>query len=157
MCKQIHHLLKQYYFNYYKNSVQFSHAQLSATTWTAARQSFLSITNFLSLLKFMSITLVMPSNHLILCGPLLVLPSSFPSIQIFCNESVFYIRWPEGCIFSFSISLSNEYSGLISSGLSGMITWQPNGLSRVFSNTTVQKHQCFRVQPSLWSNSHIHT
>ena len=127
------------------------------TTWTTACQSSLSITNLRSLLKFMSITLVMPSNHLILCGPLLLLPSIFPSIKIFCSELVFYIRWAKGCIFSYSINLFNEYSGLISSGLSGLISLQPSGLSRVLSNTTVQKYQFFSAQLALWSNSYIHT
>ena len=84
----------------------------SASPWTAARQTSLSITNSWSLLKLMSITLVMPSNHLILCCPLLLPPSIFPSIRVFSNESVFRIRWPK--YFSFSISPSNEYSGLTS-------------------------------------------
>ena len=84
------------------------------TPWTAACQAFLSITNSQSLLKLMSIELVMPSNHLILCCPLLLLPSIFPSIRVFSNESVLHIRWPKYWSFSFSISPSNEYSGLIS-------------------------------------------
>ena len=91
-----------------------SHVWLFATPWTAARQASLSITNSQSLLKLMSIELVMPSNHLILCRPLLLLPSTFPSIRVFSNESVLSIRWPKYWSFSFSISLSNEYSGLIS-------------------------------------------
>ena len=96
------------------SSVQsLSHIQLFATPWTAAHQAFLSITNSRSLLKFMSIQLVMPSNHLILCRPLL-LPSIFPSIRVFSNESVLHIRWPKYWSFNFSISPSNEYSGLIS-------------------------------------------
>ena len=84
------------------------------TPWTAAHQDSLSITNSRSLLKFMSIDLVMPSNHLILCHPLLLLPSIFPSIRVFSSESVLHIRWPKYWSFSFSISPSNEYSGLIS-------------------------------------------
>ena len=91
-----------------------SHVQLFATPWTASRQASLSITNFQGLLKLMSIELVMPSNHLILCHPLLLLPSIFPSIRVFSNESVLRIRWPKCWSFSFSISPSNEYSGLIS-------------------------------------------
>ena len=87
---------------------------LFATPWTAAHQASLSITNSWSLLKFMSIELVMPSNHLILCHPLLLLPSVFPSIKVFSNESVLRIRWPKYWSISFSISPSNEYSGLIS-------------------------------------------
>ena len=84
------------------------------TPWTAACQAFPSITSSQSLLKPMSIESVMPSNHLILCCPLLLLPSVFPSIRVFYNESVFYIRWPKYWSFSFSISPSNEYSGLTS-------------------------------------------
>ena len=98
--------------------VQFSSVQslncvqLFATTWTAAYQSSLSITNSQSLLKLISIESVMPSNHLILYHPLLLLPSIFPSIRVFSNESVLHIRWPKYWSFSFSISPSNEYSGL---------------------------------------------
>ena len=84
------------------------------TPWTAACQASLSITNSRSLLKLMSIELVMPSNRVILCHPLLLLPSMFPSIRVFSNESVLHIRWPNYWNFSFSISPSNEYSGLIS-------------------------------------------
>ena len=88
--------------------------QLFATLWTAARQASLSITNFRSLLKLMSIELVMPSNHLILWHTLLLLPSIFPSIRVFSNDSLLHIRWSEYWSFSFSISPSKEYSGLIS-------------------------------------------
>ena len=96
------------------SSIQsLSPVQLFVTSWTAARQASLSITNSWSLLKLMSIESVMPSNHLILCHPLLP-PSIFPSIRVFSNESAFRIRWPKFWRFSFSISPSNEYSGLIS-------------------------------------------
>ena len=91
-----------------------SHVQLFVTPWTAAHQASLSITNSQSLLKLVSIALVMPSNRLILCHPLLLLPSIFPSIRVFSNESVLRIRWPKYWSFSFSINPSNEYSGLIS-------------------------------------------
>ena len=84
------------------------------TPWTAACQASLSITNFRSLLKLMSIESVMPSDHLILCHPLLLLPSIFPSIRVFSNKSVLHIRWPKYWSFSFNMSPSNEYSGLIS-------------------------------------------
>ena len=95
------------------SSVQsLSHVQVFETAWTAARQATLSITNSWTLLKLMFIQSVMPSNHLILCCPLLLLPSFSPSIRVFSNESVLYIRCPK--YWSFSISLSNEYSGLIS-------------------------------------------
>ena len=86
---------------------------LFRSPWTAAQRASLSFTNSWSLLKFMSIESVIPSHHLILCGPLLLPPSIFPSIRVFSNESVFRIRWPECWSFSFSISPSNEYSGLI--------------------------------------------
>ena len=96
-------------------SVQlFSCVWLFVTPWTAACQASLSITNSQSLLKFMSIELVMPSSHLILCRPLLPMPSIFPSIRVFSNESVLCIRWPKYWSFNFSISPSSEYSGLIS-------------------------------------------
>ena len=98
-------------------SVQYgsvSHVWLFVTPWTAAHQASLSITNSQSLLRLMSIESVMPSNHLILCHPLLLLPSFFPTIRIFSNESVLHIRWPKYWSFSFSISSSNVYSGLIS-------------------------------------------
>jgi len=91
-----------------------SSVRLFATSWTAARQASLSITNSQSVFKLMSMGLVMPFNHLILCRPLLVLPSIFPSIRVFSNESVLHIRWPKYCSFSFSINPSIEYSGLIS-------------------------------------------
>ena len=146
------------------SSVQFSRSVVSddsATTWTAACQASLSITNFQSLLKLLSIESVMPSNHLILCCLLLLPPSIFPSIRIFSNESVLHIRWPKYWSFSFNISPSSEYSGRISFWMDwfpfGWISLQSKGLSRVFSNTTVQKHQFFSAQLSLYPNSHNHT
>jgi len=107
-------LLEKY--TYHFSSVRFSRWVMSdsATPWIAALQACLSITNSWSLLKLMSIELMLPSNHLILCRPLLLLLSSFPSIRVFSNESVLPIRWPKYWSFSFSISPSNEYSGLIS-------------------------------------------
>ena len=105
-------------------------------------------TNSQSLLRLMSIELVMPSNLLFLCYPLLLLPSIFTSIRVFSSESVLRIRWPKYWSFSFSISPSNEYSGLISFR-TGWISLRSKGLSRVFSNTTVQKHQFFGAQLSL--------
>ena len=140
-------------------SVQFSCSVMSnsVTPWTAACQASLSITNSQNLLKLTSIDLVKPSRHLILCRPLLLPPSIFPSIRVFSNESVLHIRWPKYWSFRFSINPSKEYSGLIPLGWTGWISLQSKGLSRVFSNNTVQKHQLFRVQLSLWSSSHIHT
>ena len=107
-------------FLFLKYSVQFSsvqwlsRVQLFATPWTAAHQASLSMTNSWSLFKLMSIELVMPSNHLILCHPLILLPSIFPSIRVFSNETAFCIRWPKYWSVSFNISPSNEHSGLIS-------------------------------------------
>ena len=92
----------------------FNHVRLFVTPWTTARQASLSITNSRSLLKLMSIESVMPSNHLILCRPLLLLPSIFPSIRVFSSKLGLHIRWPKYWSFSFSISPSNEYLGLIS-------------------------------------------
>ena len=101
--------------------------------------------------------LVMPSNHLILCRLLLLLPSVFPSIRVFSDESVLCIRWPKYWSFSFSISPSNEYSGLTSFSMDWLDLLAVQGTLKFFSNTTVQKHQFFGAQPSLWSSSHIHT
>ena len=129
-------------------SVQLlSYVRLFATPWTAACQASLSITNSWRLLKLMSITLVI--NHLILCRPLLLPPSIFPSTRVFSNESLLFIRWPKCWSFSFSISPSNEYSVLISFRMDWLDLLQSKGLSRVFSNTTVQKHQFFGAQLSL--------
>ena len=121
--------------------------RLFATPWTAAHMASLYIINFRSLLRLMSIKLVMPSNHLMFCRPLLLLSSIFPSIRVFSDESVLHIRWPKYWSFSFSISPSNKYSGLIPLGWTGWISLQSKGLSRVFS--TVQKHQFFDTQLSL--------
>ena len=142
------------YYNYYAfiysletaqtmKLLLFSHQVLSnsETPWTAACQASLSLTISRSLPKFMSIEPVMPSNHLTLYCSLLLLPSIFPSIRVFSNELALSIRWPK--YWSFSISPSKEYSGLISFRI-GLISLQFKGLSRVFS-----KHQFFCVQPSL--------
>ena len=132
------------------SSVQLlSHVRLFAPPWTAACQATLSITSSQSLLKFMAITSVMQSNHLILCRPLHLPPSVFPSIRLFSKESVLRIRWPKYWSFSFSISPSNEYPGLISLRLTGWISLQPKGLSRVFSNIPVHRHQFFSPQVPL--------
>ena len=124
--------------------------------WTAALQASLSFTISQSLLRLMSFESVMPSNHRILCHPLLLLPSIFPSIKVFSSESAFPIRGPDYWSFSFRISPSNDYWGLISLGLTGLISLQSKGLSRIFSST-VWKHQFFGALPSLWPNSHIQT
>ena len=151
-------LLLIYYIIVIIYSVQsLSCVQLFTTPWTAAHQASLSITNSQSLLKLMSMELVMPSNYLILWHPLLLLPSIFPSIRVFSNESVLCIRWPKYWSFSLSIIPSNEYSGLISFRMTGWISLLSKGLSRVFSKTTVQKYQFFSALLSLQSKSHIHT
>ena len=132
--------------------------RLFVTPWTAAWQASLSFTNSQSLLKLMSIKSVMPSNHLILCHPLLLLPSIFPRIRFFSNESVLCMRWPKYIGASASASvLPMNIQDWFPLGLTGLTSLQSKGLSRVFSNTTVQKHQFFGTQLSLWSNSHIHT
>ena len=132
------------------SSVQLlSRVRLFVTPWTAACQASLSITNSWSLPKLMSIELVLPSNHLILCHPLLLPPSLFPSIRVFSNESALRIRWPKYWRFRFGISHSNEHPGLISLGWTSWISLQSKVLSRVFSNTTVQKHQFFGTQLSF--------
>ena len=142
-------------YHYIVNSIQFSHSshvRLFAAPWTAARQASLSITNCWSWLRLMSIELVMPSNQPILCHPLLLLPSIFPSIRVFSSKSVLLIRSPKYWSFSFNISPSSEYSGLISFRIDwlDLLAIQE---TRVFSNSTVQKHQFFGAQPSLWPNS----
>ena len=140
-------------------SVQFSCSVMSdsATPRTAAPQASLFITNSQSLLKLMSIESVMPSNHLILCHPLLLLASIFPSIRVFSKDSVLRIKWPKYWSFSFSISPSNEHLGLISFRTDLLDLLAVQRLSRVFSNITVQKHLFLSAQLALYSNSHIHT
>ena len=127
------------------SSVQFSCSVVSDSLipWTAARQASLSITNSRSLLKLMSIESVMPSNHLILSHPLLLLPSIFPSIRVFSRESVLRIRWPNYWSSSFSIGPPMNIQDWFPWGLTGWISLPSKGLSRVFCNTTVQKDQFF--------------
>ena len=138
-------------------SVQLlSRVQLFATPWTTACQASLFITSSRSLPKLLSIESVMPSNHLILCCPLLLLPSIFSSIRVFSSESTLCIGWPKYWSFSFNIIPSNEHPGLISFRMD-WLDLLAVGLSRVFSNNTVQKHQFFGAQLSSQSNSHIHT
>ena len=148
-------LISWYHYKIF-SSVQFSHSVMSdsATPWIAARQASLFITNSRSLLKFMSIESVMPSSRLILCCPLLLLPPIPPSIRVFSNESTLHMRWPKYWSFSFSISPSNEHPGLISFRMDWLDLL---AVSRVFSNTTVQKHQFLGAQLSSPSNSHIYT
>ena len=129
----------------------------SANPWITARQVSLSITNSRSSRKLMSIELVMPSSHLILGRPLLLLPPIPPRIRVFSNESTLRMRWPKCWSFSFSITPSKEHQDWSLLEWTVWISLQSKGLSRVFSNTTVQKHQFFGAQLSSQSNSHIHT
>ena len=133
------------------NSVQFSHSVVSVfeTPWAVARQASLSNTNSWSLSKLMPIESVMPSNHLILCCPLLLLPSIFPSIRVSSNESALDIRWPKYWSFSFNDLLMNTQDWSPLGWTGSWISLKSKGLSRVFSNTTVQKHQFFSTQLSL--------
>ena len=122
----------------------------SKTPWTVTRQASLSITNSWSLLKLMSIVSVMPSNHLILCHPLLLLPSIFPSIRVFFNESALHIRWPKYWSFSFSISPSNQYSGLISFRIDWFDLLAVQGtlkslLQRHISKASILPHSAFFI------------
>ena len=139
---------------------QFTHSVMSdsATPWTAARQASLSITNSRNLLKLMSIVSVMPFNHLILCHPLLLLPSIFPSIRVFSSVSVLHIRWPKYWSFSFSIGPSNDYSKLISFRMDWLDLLAVQGtlkslLQHHSSKASVLRHSAFFI----WSSSHIHT
>ena len=139
-------------------SVQsLSCVRLFATPWITAHQASLFITISQSSLRFTSIESVISSSHLILCLPLFLLPPIPPSIRVFSNESTLCLRWPKCWSFSFSIIPSKEIPGLISFRMDWLISLQSKGLSRVFSNTTVQKHQFFGAQLSSQSNSHIHT
>ena len=139
------------------SSVQLlSCVQLFVTPWTAAHQASLSITNSWNLLKPMSIELMMPSNHLILCCPLLLLPSIFLNIRVFSKGQFFASGGQSVGVSTSASSLPMNIQDLFPLGLTGWISLQSKGLSRVFSNTTVQKHQFFRTQLSLQSNSHVH-
>ena len=137
------------------SSVQLlSCVRLFAIPSITAHQASLSTTNSWSSLKFMSIESVMPSSHLILCRPLFLLPPIPPSIRVFSSESTLHIRWSKSWSFSFSISPSKEHPGLISFRKDWLDLLAAKGLSRVFSNTTVQKHQFFGTQLSIVQLSH---
>ena len=140
------------------SSVQLlSRVRLFATPWTATHQASLSITNSWNPTKPMSFESVMPSSHLILCRPLLLLPSVFPGIGVFSNESALHIRWPKYWEFQLQLSPSNEHPGLISFRMDWLDLLAVQEILRVFSNITVQKHQLFGAQLSSQSNSHMHT
>ena len=134
-----------------------SHVRLFVTPWISAHQASLSITISQNSFRLTFFESVMPSSHLILCRPLLLPPPIPPSIRVFSNESTLRMRWPKYWSFSFSIIPSKKYQGWSPSEWTGWISLQSKGPSRVFSNTTIQKHQFFSAQLSLWSNSHIHT
>ena len=138
-----------YIFAQFSSVQLLSHVQLLVTSWIAASQASLSITNSRSLLKLMPIELVMPSSHLILCCLLLLSPLVFPSIRVFSNESVLHIRWPKNWSFSFTSVLPMNIQDWFPLGWTGWISLQSKGLSRVFSNTTLQKHQFFSAQLSI--------
>ena len=139
------------------SSVQWlSRVRLFATPWIAARQASLSITISRSLPKLMSIELVMPSSHLILCRPLL-LPPIPPSIRVFSNESTLAWGGQSTGVSALASVLPKKSQGWSPSEWTSWISLKSKGLSKVFSNTTVQKHQFFGTQPSSQSNSHIHT
>ena len=143
---------------YQFSSVQLlSRVRLFATPWIAACQASLSITISRTSLKLMSIESVMPSSHLILCHPHFLLPPIPPSIRVFSNESTLSMRWPKYWSFSFSIIPSKDTQGWSPLEWTGWMSLQSKGLSRVFSDTTVQKHQFFGAQLSSQSNSCIHT
>ena len=140
------------------SSVQLlSRVQLFMNPWMAARQASLSIPNSQSLLKLMSIESVIPSSHLILCRPLLLLPPIPPSIRVFSNESALCIRWPKYWSFSVNISPSNERPGLISFRMDWLDLLAVQGTLKSFLQHQVQKHQFFGAQLSSQSNSYIHT
>ena len=117
---------------------------------------FLSPILYQILLKLMSVESMMPSKHLILCHPLLLLPSIFPSIRVFSNESALWIRWPKYWSFGFSISLPMNIQDWIPLGLTSFISLLSKRLSRVFSRATIWKHQFFGALLLLWSNSHLY-
>ena len=140
------------------SSVQaLSRVQFFVIPWTTARQASLSITNSQSSPKPVSIQSVMPCKHLILCRPLHLLPSIFPSIRVFPNESALHIRWPKYWSFSFNISPPVNTQDWSPLGWTSWISLQSKGLLRVFSNITIQKHQFFGTQLSSQTNSHIQT
>ena len=134
-----------------------SRIQLFATQWTTARQASLSITNSQSLLKLIRHESVIPPNHLTLCCPLLLLPSIFPSIKVFSNESALCIRRPKYWSFSFTISPSNEYSGLISFRMDWLDILAVQGTLKNLLQHHRSKASILRRKLSLQSNSHIHT
>ena len=138
-----------YNFSHFQSVQSLSCVRFFATPWTAAHQASLSITNSWSLPKLMSIDLVIPYNHLILCRPLLLLPSIFPSIRVFSNESALCIRWPKYCTFSFNIRPSNEHPGLISFRMDWLDLLAVQETLKSLLQHHSLKHQFFSAQLSL--------
>ena len=134
-----------------------SHVQLFTSLWPAAHQPPLSFTVSKNLLRFMFIESVMLSYHLIPCCPLLLLSSIFPRIRVFSNQLALHSRWPKHWSFSNSISPSYNIQGWFPLGFTDFLSLQSKGLPRVFFSNTIWKYQFFGAEPSLWSNSHIHT
>ena len=165
----IYYISNLHYISYFLFTSQFSSVlslscvQLFATPWIAAHQASCPSPTPRVHSRLTSIESVMPSSHLILCCPLLLLPPIPPRIRVFSSESTLRMRWPKYWSFTFSISPSGEHPGLISFRMDWLqdvqdgLSLQSKGLSRVLSNTTVQKHQFFGTQLSSQSNSHIHT
>ena len=149
--------MANFHFSWLSSVQSLNHVQLFATPWTAERQASLSITNSQSLLRLMSIESVMPSNHLILCRPLLLLPSIFPNIRVFSNESALHIRWPKYWSFSFNVSPSNEHSGLISYRMDWLDLLAVQGTLKSLLQHHRSKASIHRPQLSSQPNSHIHT
>ena len=143
--------------NQFSSVQSLSHVWLFVTPWITACQAFLSITDSWSLLKLMPIKLVMPSSHLIICRPLLLLPPIPPSIRVFSNESTHHMRWPKCWSFSFSISPYNEHPGLISFGMDWLDLLAVQRTLKSLLNYHSSKHQFFGAQTSSQSNSYIHT
>ena len=166
-CQSTYISLPRYIYIYTTNELEWSlspsvwsvqslsRVQLFATPWIAARHTSLSITNSRSSLRLTSME--MPSNHLILCRPLLILPSNAPSIRVFSNESTLRIRWTSTGVSALASVLPKNTQDWSPLEWTGWISLQSKGLSRVFSNTTLQKHQFFGIQLSSQSKSHIHT
>ena len=156
LCSLTKNSFPHYFFLLFSSVQLLSLVQLFATPWIAARQASLSI-NSRSSLRLTSIESVMPSSHLILGPPLLLLPPIPPSIRVFSNESTLRIRWPSTGVSALASFLPKKSQGWSPSEWTGWISLQSKRLSRVFSNTTIQKHQFFGTQLSSQSNTHTHT
>ena len=155
--KQRHYVVNKGPSSQIRSDLSLSHVRLFVTPWIAACHASLSITNFRSMLRFTSIESVMLSSHLIFCRPLLLLPQSLPASESFPRSQLFTWGGQSTGVSALASFLPKKSQGWSPSEWTGWISWQSKGLSRVFSNTIVQKHQFFGAQPSSQSNSHIHT